>query len=111
MFLGKTVATLELRRHNARRVDAAGTVLLQMFLGVSMGLLGRHPSPLHQLRQLHSLHPNGTAHLRRTSATGTTPRKTILTGIGSLAIHHQLELVQLLITQLVVKKVRTEIVY
>ena len=99
------MASLESPRHDANLEDVAGTVLFQMCPGVSMDLLGQHPSPPHQHRQLHSLHPNGTAHSRKTSATGTTPRKMTLTGIGSLAVHHQLELVQHLITQLEVKKV------
>lgn len=107
LFLGKIVATMESRQHNASLEDVAGTALLLMFLGVSMDLLGRHPSPPLQHRQLRSLHPNGTAHLRQTSATGTTLRKMTSIGLDRLVVHHQLGLAHHLITQLEVQKVNT----
>lgn len=106
-FSGKTVALLESLLFSASLVDVVGTVLFLMSLGASMDLPGQHPSPLHQLRQLHSLQPNGTARLSKTFATGTTPRKMTLTGLGSLAVHHQLGPVHRLTTQLEVRKVNT----
>ena len=107
MASGKTVASLESLLFSASLVDVVGTVLFQMCLGASLDLLGQHPSPPHQLRQLHSLQPNGTAHLSKAFATGTTPRKNNLIGLGGLAVHHQLRPVHHLTTQQEVRKVNT----
>lgn len=101
------MATLESHQFGANLVDVVGTILFLMFLGASMDLLDQHPSPQRQLRQLHSLHPNGTARLRKTFATGTTPMKMTLTGLGSLGVHRQLGPVQHLTIQLEVRKVNT----
>lgn len=101
------MASSESLLFSASLVDVVGTILFLMSLGASMDLLGQHPSPPHQLRQLHCLQPNGTAHLSKTFATGTTPRKMTLIGIGSLVIHHQVGPVHPLTTQLEVKKVNT----
>lgn len=106
-FSGKTVASLESHRFSVSLVDVVGTVLFLMSLGASMDLLGQPPSLPHRLRQQQSLQLNGTALLSKTFATGTTPRKMTLTGIGSLAVHHQLGRVQRLTTQLEARKVKT----
>lgn len=106
-FSGKTVASLESHRFSVSLVDVVGTVLFLMSLGASMDLLGQPPSLPPRLRQLQSLQPNGTALLSKTFATGTTPRKMTLTGLGSLVVHHQLGRVQRLTTQLEARKVKT----
>lgn len=91
----KIAATLESLHHSVSLAGVVGTALFRMFLGASMVLPDQPLSPPHRLLQLHGLHPSGIAHSRLASAAGTTPKKMISTGIGSLVAHHPLARVPL----------------
>ena len=102
------MATLESRQLSASLAVAAGIALFRTFPGASTDPAGQHLSPPPQPHPQRCHHPNGTAISSKTSATGTTLRRTTSTGGDSPVVHLLLEPVQQRITQPEVKKVSTQ---
>ena len=102
------MATLESRQLSASLAVVAGIALFRTFPGASTDPASQHLSPPPQPHPQRCHHPNGTAISSKTSATGTTLRRTTSTGGDSPVVHLLLEPVQQRITQLEVKKVSTQ---